>query len=75
MTDREAFEKYWYGRDNRTFESQELIGYAEALELWQAAIALEREECAKLCEAIQAKTDKWGQMAGYCAEQIRNRSK
>ena len=36
--------------------------------------AAEREECAKTCESIQAKTDKWGPMAGYCAEQIRMRS-
>ena len=36
--------------------------------------AAEREECAKACEAIQAKTDKWGPMAGCCAEQIRMRS-
>lgn len=40
----------------------------------RAAMAAEREACAKVCEAIQAKTDKWGPMAVYCAEQIRTRS-
>jgi hypothetical protein len=32
-----------------------------------------REACAKVCEDIQAKTTKWGPMAGYCAEKIRER--
>ena len=45
---------------------------AEAI--FAAGMSEEREECAKTCEAIQAKTDKWGPMAGYCAEQIRMRS-
>ena len=34
----------------------------------------ERYACARVCEEIQVKTDKWGPMAGYCAERIRLRS-
>lgn len=40
----------------------------------KAAAAKEREVCAEVCEAIQSKTNKWGPMAGYCAEQIRMQS-
>ena len=36
-----------------------------------AAVAEEREACAKVCDDIQAKTTQWGPMAGYCAETIR----
>ena len=31
-----------------------------------------QEQCAKVCEEVQNKSDKWGPMASYCAAAIRS---
>ena len=69
--DRMRFEKHWYGRDNRTFESQEVIGYAEAFELWKAAKADSQAEI----DGLQAAARFWQDKAGITNEQLSTANK
>ena len=41
---------------------------------WQAAVAAEREACAKVCEFEQQDRSECPEMAQYCADAIRARS-
>lgn len=65
-----------------TFEDWwETLSYREKCNLpadymrdaFEAGQVAEREACVKAVEGIQAKTTKWGPMAGYCADAIRAR--
>ena len=56
-----AFDEW---RDTTSGWTEDELQLAEVA--WNAAL----DEAAKVCADIQRKTDKWGPMAGYCAETI-----
>lgn len=57
MTDREAFEEWFYARWPEFAHPT-----TSAFEIWQAATAAERERCAKMCDAIC--DDQWSKYKG-----------
>lgn len=70
----ENFGKWWH-KNMPYFE----CGDDDALSIWNAAVAAEREACADVCDRIFAKRDLQGNRAGadaaeFCATEIRKRT-
>lgn len=83
MNQREAFEKWWedHGLQDDGEDSQySVAAYSWAKRAWQAATAMEREDCAKVCDHYATAIDLRGNeyiRSGDCkraAELIRDRT-
>lgn len=68
MTDREQFEAWYATTDARFWNTSDA-----AFAAWRAAVKVEREACAKICDERKWRGEPLN-FAEYCAEEIRMRS-